>query len=143
MAQALGFCTVKKGKDVLFYSQNKLLQELQSAKATNSYDKKINSLAKVPLLIIDDFGLKPLRSPDDENFHALINERYENTSTIITSNLAFSEWIEPFQNKLLGTACIDRLRHGAYTIVIEGGSYRAVKKNNGKNVEVCDKKLIN
>jgi DNA replication protein DnaC len=48
------------------------------------------ALAKLPLLIIDDFGLKPLRSPDDEDFHDLIAERYERAAIILT-NLDFPE----------------------------------------------------
>ena len=74
--------------------------------------------------LIDDFGLKPMRSPHDEDFHNLIDERYENSATIITSNLDFSEWGDAFPNKLLGAATLDRLRHGAYRLVLDGDSYR-------------------
>jgi hypothetical protein len=55
----------------------------------------------VPLLIIDDFGLKPLRAPADEDLHDLIAERYEQASTIVTSNLDFPEWDQAFP----ATAC--------------------------------------
>ena len=132
LAQAIGFCAVKKGIYVLCFSQTNLIKELQSARAINNYDKKLRIIAKVPLLIIDDFGLKPLRTPDDEMLHDLIDERYESASTIITSNLALSEWVEPFQNRLLGTATVDRLRHGAYTATLDGDSYRASKYDNEK-----------
>lgn len=127
IAQAIGFCAIKNNIDVLFYSHSKLMQELQSARALNNYEKKIQYLTKVPLLIIDDFGLKPLQSPEDEYFHYLINERYENAATIITSNLAVEEWIESFQNKLLGIATIDRIRHSAYIAILNGKSYRSIK----------------
>ena len=76
-------------------------------------------MIKAPLLIIDDFGLKPLRSPQDEDLHDLIAERYERTATIVTSNLDFSEWGDAFPNKLLGAATIDRLRHGAYQVTLD------------------------
>jgi hypothetical protein len=76
------------------------------------------------LLIIDDFGLKPLRSPHDEDLHELIAERYERTSTLITSNLDFPEWGDAFPNRLLGAATLDRLRHGAYRVILDGESYR-------------------
>ena len=80
------------------------------------------------LLVIDDFGLKPLRPPADEDFHALIAERYEQTTTIVTSNLDFSEWGTAFpSNRLLAAATIDRLRHNAYCLVIEGKSNRDPK----------------
>ena len=60
----------------------------------------------------------------DEDFHNLIDERYENAATIITSNLDFGEWGDAFPNKLLGAATLDRLRHGAYRLVLDGESYR-------------------
>jgi DNA replication protein DnaC len=82
----------------------------------------------VQLLIIDDFGLKPLRSPEDEDFHDLIAERYERAATILTSNLDFDEWGEAFAaNKMIGAATLDRLRHGAYRVVLDGPSYRDPK----------------
>ena len=76
---------------------------------------------------MDDFGLKPLRSPQDEDFHDLIAERYEPAATIITSNLEFREWSDAFPNRLLGAATLDRLRHNAYRLILEGQSYRAPK----------------
>ncbi len=99
-------------------------------------------VAKIDLLIIDDFGLKPLRTPQDEDIHDLIGERYERRSTIITSNLDLSEWRDAFPNKLLGAATIDRIRHGAYCVVLEGKSYRATKplpKSQKKEVEKTTK----
>ena len=77
------------------------------------------------LLIVDDFGLKPLRPPQDEDLHDIVSERYERRSTIITSNLDLNEWGEAFPNKLLGAATIDRLRHGAYKVVLDGKSFRS------------------
>lgn len=127
LAQALGHCAVQQGVDVLFYTQAKLLANLHAARATNTYEKRFQALAKVPLLIIDDFGLKPLKSPQDEDLHDLIDERYEQQATIITSNLDFSEWGDAFPNKLLGTATLDRLRHNAYRLVLEGESYRKLR----------------
>ena len=83
------------------------------------------TFARVPLLVIDDFGLKPLRAPQDEDFHDLVAERYEQGATIISSNLDFPEWGDAFPNRLLGAATLDRLRHGAYRLTLEGESYRS------------------
>ncbi len=77
--------------------------------------------------LIDDFGLKPLRPPQDEDLHDLLAERYEQTATIVTSNLDFAEWGDAFPNRLLGAATLDRLRHNAYRLILEGDSYRAPK----------------
>jgi DNA replication protein DnaC len=90
----------------------------------------------VPLLIIDDFGLKPVRQPHDEDLHELIAERYEQRATIITSNLNFQSWDRAFENKLLGSATIDRLRHNAYLVVLKGQSYRAPKADPASKKEL-------
>ena len=83
---------------------------------------------RVPLRIVDDFALKPLRAPHDEDFHDLVAARYERAATILTSNLDLSEWGDAFpDNRVLGAATLDRLRHGAYRIVIEGESFRKPK----------------
>jgi DNA replication protein DnaC len=129
IAQSLVHCAIRQGIDALWLSQNKLFNELQSAKASGRYDKKFAELVKVPLLIIDDFGLRPLRQPQDEDFHDLISERYERASTMITSNLDFSEWGSAFPNQLLAAATIDRLRHNAYKIILEGASFRGSREN--------------
>ena len=60
-----------------------------------------------------------------EDFHDLVAERYEQGATIVTSNLDFSEWGDAFPNRLLGAATLDRLRHGAYRLTLEGESYRS------------------
>ena len=74
---------------------------LNAARAAGCYERKLATLARVPLLIIDDFGLKPLRPPADEDFHELIAERYEQATTIVTSNLDFREWGDAFPNNRL------------------------------------------
>lgn len=80
----------------------------------------------MPLLIIDDFGLKPLRPPADEDLHELVAERYEKAATIVTSNLDLPEWDQAFPaNRLLASATLDRLRHNAYCLVLDGKSYRS------------------
>lgn len=67
-------------------------------------------------------------SPEDEDFHDLIAERYERAAMVLTSNLDFSEWGEAFaSNKMIGAATLDRLRHGACRVVLDGESYRSLK----------------
>ncbi len=124
LAQALGHCAIRQGYDVLFTPQDKLLGNLQAARATATFERRFQLLVKLPLLIIDDFGLKPLRAPHEEDFHDLVAERYERSATIINSNLDFNEWGNAFTNRLLGAATLDRLRHGAYRVILDGESYR-------------------
>ena len=126
LAQALGHCAVRQGADVIFTTQTQLVGSLHAARATGVFDRRFAHYAKADLLIVDDFGLKPLRPPHDEDFHDLIAERYERAATILTSNLDFDEWGDAFPaNKVLGAATLDRLRHGAYRVILDGDSYRA------------------
>ena len=125
LAQAIGHQAIRQGKEVLFLTQKSLLSRLHKARIMGKYDSQLNKLAKTSLLIIDDYGLFPMSSPQDEDFHELIAARYEQRSTIMTSNLDYSEWDQAFvKNKLLATATLDRLLHNAYRLVLEGNSYR-------------------
>jgi DNA replication protein DnaC len=130
VAQALGHCAVRRGYDVVFTTQTQLLGQIHAARATGTIERKLQTLTRVALLIIDDFALKPFKPGQDEDFHDLIAERYENTATIITSNLDFAEWGDAFPNKLLGASTLDRLRHGAYRLVLDGKSYRKPRPLN-------------
>ncbi len=129
LAQALGHAAVRQGVDVAFYTCAGLTANLNAARATGAYERKLAALARVSLLIIDDFGLKPLRPPADEDLHDLIAERYETAATIVTSNLDFPEWDQAFPaNRLLASATLDRLRHNAYCLTLEGDSFRAPRQ---------------
>jgi DNA replication protein DnaC len=124
IAQAIGHCAIRAGYDVLFTNTSRMLAQINAARATNGFERQFAKLTGVDLLIIDDFGLKPLTGVQDEDFHEVISERYERRSTIVTSNLDIPEWPDAFPNRILGAATIDRLRHGAYKVVLEGMSYR-------------------
>jgi DNA replication protein DnaC len=137
LAQALGHCAVRHGIDVVFSTCTALTQSLNAARATGTYERKLATLARVP-----HFGLKPLRAPADEDLHDLIAERYEQAATIVTSNLDFTEWDQAFAaNRLLASATLDRLRHNAYCLELNGRSYRdpkvppALKKGPSKSPE--------
>lgn len=139
IAQALGHCAIRAGHDVLFTTQSKMLAQLHAARAINAFDRQFAKLAGVDLLIIDDFGLKPLKGSQDEDFHDVIAERYERKSTIVTSNLDIPEWTDAFPNRILGAATIDRLRHGAYKVMLEGKSYRSPRGTQKDQKITCSK----
>lgn len=125
LAQAIGHQAVRQGHEVHFATQSELLGALARARLSGVHARRMRMLARVPLLVIDDFALKPIRSPHDDDLHELIAARYERLPTLLTSNLAAEEWHEAFpDNKLLGAATIDRLNHGAYSITLEGPSRR-------------------
>ena len=129
LAHAIGNCAVRANISTLFIKASKLMEEIRAAMATNCYKKFKQKICKLPLLIIDDFGLKPFITPEDEYFHEIISDRHETAATLITSNLDFSEWIQAFPNKLLGVATLDRIRHMAYLLILEGiNSHREFKE---------------
>jgi DNA replication protein DnaC len=125
LAQAIGHKACRRGFDVMYLSMNKLIKNLHAGRADGTYERRFANLCRADLLIVDDFGLKPLRPPADEDFHELIAERYERGSMIVTSNLDYGEWGQAFANPLLASATVDRLRHNAHCLVIEGDSYRS------------------
>lgn len=124
LVQSLCHCALRAGHDVLFITHAKLLAQLHAARAINVFERKLQQLARIDVLAIDDFGLRPMRSPQDEDFHDLVDARYERTTTLLTSNLDFDEWGAAFPNKLMGAATLDRLRDGAYRIVLDGETRR-------------------
>lgn len=124
LASAIGHNACRQGIDVLFRRTYALLQWLGSGRADNTFDRKLKYLGGVPLLILDDFGLNDLTQVQQNDLYELICARYEQASTIITSNRDFNEWMTIFHNPLIGSAAMDRLVHRAVKVVIEGLSYR-------------------
>lgn len=125
LAQALAHEACRLGFDVLFVNTHKMLHHLQGGRADGSLARRLQSYLRPDLLILDDFGLKPLAPPGPEDLYDIINERYEKGSILITSNRAPSEWPELFGDPLLASAGLDRLAHRAEVIVIQGASFRA------------------
>lgn len=125
--EAIGQKACRRGFDVMVVSFHKLFNQLRASRADGSYDRKMQSLLRPDLLILDDFGLKPLGSPADEDFHELVSERHERGSIMLTTNLDFEEWGVAFPNQVLGNATVDRLRDQAHRVVIKGDSYRRPK----------------
>ena len=74
---------MRQGHEVLFTTQSQLLGSLHTARATGTFERRFQIRTRLALLISDDFGLKPLRPPPDEDFHDLIAERYEQTATLV------------------------------------------------------------
>jgi len=109
---------------VLSFATHRLLAELLAARADGAYQKLLAKLASVELLIIDDFGLRPISAQGAEDLYELIARRYERGSILLTSNRSPSEWAEAFGDALLASAALDRLTHHARVTVITGESYR-------------------
>jgi len=124
LAQALGHRAVRRGHEVLFVTAPKLFAELRSGRGDGSYERRLARLADIDVLIIDDLGLMPLRADEPADLYELIRLRYERKSIVITSNRGASEWPGVFGDPLLASAAVDRLRHHAHILEIDGPSYR-------------------
>lgn len=124
LAQALAHAACRQGHEVLFANTHKLLQHLQGGRADGSYERRFQACLRPALLVLDDFGLKPLRPPAPEDLYDLINERYERGSILLTSHRAPAEWPELFGDPLLASAGLDRLAHRAEVLILTGTSYR-------------------
>lgn len=81
-------------------------------------------LARVELLILDDFALRPLDATQTSDFYELVVERHRKAATICTSNREPAEWLTMMSDPLLAQSAVDRLTSGAHTLIIEGPSYR-------------------
>jgi len=125
LAQALAHEACRQGFDVLFANAHKMLQHIHGGRADGTWERRLNLYLRPDLLVLDDFGLKPLQPPAPEDLYDVINERYEQGSILLTSNRPPAEWPDLFGNPLLASAGIDRLAHRAEIVTITGASYRA------------------
>jgi DNA replication protein DnaC len=139
LAQALGYEAIKMDFHVLYRSIFDLVRDFMRDEAFNQQDRTLRRYLKPELLVIDDFGLKQLPKNSGEYLFEVIMRRYENRSTVMTSNRPLEEW-----GKLLGDvptagAILDRFLHHAQVIAITGRSYRlkdqptAEKEKKGKS----------
>jgi DNA replication protein DnaC len=124
LAQAVGYEAIKMNFQVLYRSIFDLVRDFMKDEAFSQQDRTLRRYLNPELLIIDDFGLKQLPKNSGEHLFEVIMRRYENRSTIMTSNRPLEEW-----GKLLGDvptagAILDRFLHHAQTIAIAGRSYR-------------------
>lgn len=124
LVQAIGHAVILQGWSVAYREAHILLEELADAALDGTRKEHITAMAKVPLLIIDDLGMRKLPHTAAEDLLELIMRRYERTSTILTSNRPVEDW-----GKLLGdtaavTALLDRLLHHAHLIKTGPRSWR-------------------
>lgn len=124
LAQALGYEAIKQGKDVLYRSIFDLVRDFLKDEAFKQQDKTLRRYLKPDLVIIDDMGLKALPKQSGEYLLEVIMRRYENRSTIMTSNRPLEDWGKLLSDVPTAGAILDRFLHHAITIAITGRSYR-------------------
>jgi DNA replication protein DnaC len=121
---AVGHALVDAGHRVLFTPAYALVQELRAAKQAFDLPRALRKLDLVEALIIDDLGYVQQSPEEAEVLFTLLAERYERRSTLLTSNLVFSQWDRIFKDQMATAAAIDRLVHHAVLLQFEGPSYR-------------------
>jgi len=141
LATAIGYEAIKRDLTVLCFSTAKLLTDLTTARADGSHAQRMHKLLRCDLLILDDFGLRPMTEHGADDLYEIIHSRYERGSIIVTSNRSPAEWPDLFGNALLASAALDRLTHHARITVINGDSYRQKARRktpaSGQS-EVCE-----
>ena len=124
LATALGHIAIRRRKTVLFSRADQLFRRLKATRLDNSSEAEMRKLARIDLLILDDFALQTMDPMETADFYELVVERHHKGSTIITSNRDPSEWIGVMSDPLLAQSAIDRLVASSYELVVEGQSYR-------------------
>ena len=124
IAIALGVEAVRRRKRVVFTRAADLVRDLLEARDERLLGRLQQRFLRVDLLILDELGFVPFDKAGGELLFNLLADRYERRSTILTTNLAFSEWVQVFGDQKLTTALLDRISHHASILTTKGPSNR-------------------
>jgi len=127
LACALGQLACRRGHKVLYRRVPRLFEEIGLAKADGSYTRLLQKLAKYELLILDDLGMGKLREAQRHDLLEVLEDRYDQRATIVTSQLPFAKWHEWVGDPTVADAILDRLVHNAYKVELKGPSRRKKK----------------
>ena len=127
LAQALGHHACRRKFASLFMTFANLLEHQALARTAGTYIKFRDKLIRPQLLILDDFGLRKLNSTQAHDFCEILEERSEDKSTIITTQITLDHWTEVIEDPVIADAIIDRLIHSSIKIIMKGESYRKIK----------------
>lgn len=127
LACALAHNACLSGFSARYYRLPRLWNELKTAKADGTYAKLLSDLAKTDLIILDDWGLTPPDGDQRRDLLEILDDRYQQRSTIITSQLPVALWHDYLNDATLADAILDRLLHNSIRIELEGESMRKNK----------------
>jgi DNA replication protein DnaC len=126
LACALGHNACLYGYSVRYYRLSRLLLALTQAKADGSYHKQLKQLSRIQCLIIDDWGLEPLKPAHRNDLMEIMDDRHGHTSTVMISQLPTDQWYTSIGDNTLADAILDRLMHNAHRLQLKGESMRKI-----------------
>lgn len=129
VACALAQHACRKGFSAVYRRASRLFDELALARADGTYVRVLNRLARVDVLIIDDWGLAPPREQERNDIFEILEDRYANRSTIMTSQRARNTWHDHLGDPTIADAILERIIHNAHEVVLKGPSRRKTEKN--------------
>jgi DNA replication protein DnaC len=124
LAIALGLAACRQGRRVRFFTAAALVNRLEEAQKQYQFDRFLTQLDKTDLLICDELGYLSFSRSGAELLFQVFAERYERSSLLVTSNLAFGDWGQVFQGERMTAALLDRLTHRCHIFEMNGESYR-------------------
>ena len=124
LSAGLGYDALRRGYKTYFRNISDILSTLRLKELSASASKEFKRLSEAQLIIIDDVMTLPLNKDDGNRFFVFINQIYETTSFIITTNKSPAEWARSLDDETLATALLDRLLYKCQLIMLEGDSYR-------------------
>lgn len=124
LACALAHKSCSQGYSAMYFRLPRLLHQLSIAKADGQYDKLLKGIARVDLLVIDDWGLAKFVKEQRHDLLEILEDRHGLRSTLITSQVPVQHWHEIIADPTLADAILDRLVHNAYKLPLDGGSMR-------------------
>ena len=130
LACALAKQACEQHQTVRYYRLGQLLDELNIGHADGSYRQQLAQIAKKKLLILDDWGMEKLNARQANDLLDVMEERYQNASTIIASQLPVAEWYKLMTNPTVADALLDRLLHNSHRIELTGESMRKLDQSD-------------
>ena len=130
LACALGQQAARLGFSVLYARAPRLLEELHVAHGDGSFGRRLAQLAKLDLLILDDFAIAPIAAHERNDLLELLDDRVGTRSTLITSQLPVTAWHAWLDEPTLADAILDRIVHGSHKMALKGESMRKLRSTD-------------
>ena len=132
LACALGHKACRDDRSVLYWRVPRLLDALALARGDGRHARLLKTLARVELLLLDDWGLAPLTSVQGRDLLEIVDDRHGRASTIVTSQVPVAHWHELIADPTIADAILDRLVHTAHRLALDGNTLRDPKNKTKK-----------